>query len=243
LLINSDFSLKICDFGFARMASGKLNDMTDYVATRWYRAPELLLSDKNYGKKVDQWAIGCIMGELIDGEPLFPGESEIDQLYLIQKMLGPLTQEQYELFAMNPRYLGYRFPIITKPETLENRYLGKASKQMISLMNGLLQMDPNKRISSKFIYNPLVEEALAHPYFEGFNFILSKKNPKSKTSFYGNNFFIGKVHEHKKSSLKPSMRRSELETINESANRNAPKMNKQSTWLQRCLPISSDVLH
>lgn len=61
--------------------------MTDYVATRWYRSPELLLGDK-YAKEVDIWAIGCIMGELTDGEPLFPGESEIDQLYVIQKILG-----------------------------------------------------------------------------------------------------------------------------------------------------------
>lgn len=56
--------------------------LTDYVATRWYRSPELLLSE-HYSKEVDIWAIGCIMGELTDGEPLFPGESEIDQLFCI----------------------------------------------------------------------------------------------------------------------------------------------------------------
>jgi cyclin-dependent kinase-like len=56
--------------------------MTDYVATRWYRSPELLLG-YNYSREVDIWAIGCIMGELSDGEPLFPGESEIDQMYVI----------------------------------------------------------------------------------------------------------------------------------------------------------------
>lgn len=148
LLVNSDMSLKICDFGFARTVSGRPNDMTDYVATRWYRAPELLLGDRNYGRKVDQWAVGCIMGELTDGEPLFPGESEVDQLYLIQKVLGPLTSQQAEAFARNPRYLGYRFPPLAKPETLETRYLGKASKGMIELMKGLLQMDPERRISS-----------------------------------------------------------------------------------------------
>ncbi len=64
--------------------------MTDYVATRWYRSPELVLGDR-YSKEVDLWAIGCIMGELTDGEPLFPGESDIDQLYCIQKVKGPLT--------------------------------------------------------------------------------------------------------------------------------------------------------
>lgn len=66
--------------------------MTDYVATRWYRSPELLIGD-NYSKSVDIWAIGCIMGELTDGEPLFPGLSEMDQLYVIQKIQGPLINE------------------------------------------------------------------------------------------------------------------------------------------------------
>ena len=148
LLVNSDLSMKLCDFGFARTMSGKFNDMTEYVATRWYRAPELLLGTRNYGQTVDQWAIGCIMGELIDGEPLFPGESEIDQLYLIQKMLGPMTSEQNEIFKRNPRFLGCKFPDVTKPETLERHYIGKASRKMISFMNQLLQMDPNKRLSS-----------------------------------------------------------------------------------------------
>lgn len=80
LLLNSDNTLKLCDFGFARMANQRGQPFTDYVATRWYRAPELLLGSPNYGKPVDIWAIGCIMGEITDGNPLFPGESEIDQL-------------------------------------------------------------------------------------------------------------------------------------------------------------------
>lgn len=76
-------ALKICDFGFARVVNNKAGQgLTDYVATRWYRAPELLLSN-HYGKEVDIWAIGCIMGEITDGDALFPGESEIDQLFCI----------------------------------------------------------------------------------------------------------------------------------------------------------------
>ena len=122
--------------------------MTDYVATRWYRAPELLLGSNSYGKEVDYWAIGCIMGELIDGQPLFPGESEIDQLYLIQKMLGPLTQEQAGMFARNPRFLGFRFPEILKPETLEKRYIAKLPKKALALLKGLLKMDPSERLTS-----------------------------------------------------------------------------------------------
>ena len=92
LLIDSEGQLKLCDFGFARNipSNSKNPQMTDYVATRWYRSPELLLSDR-YNREVDIWAIGCIMGELTDGEPLFPGESEVDQLFEIQKVLGSLT--------------------------------------------------------------------------------------------------------------------------------------------------------
>lgn len=98
------------------------------------------------------------MGEITDGDPLFPGESEIDQLYLIQKILGMLTPEQEECFRKNPRFLGLSFPDVSKPETLQKHYVGKMSKKAISLMEGFLEMDPSKRITAL--------EALAHPYFE-----------------------------------------------------------------------------
>jgi len=160
LLINPDHSLKLCDFGFARTVTAKnRGDLTDYVATRWYRAPELLLGDTGYGKSVDVWAIGCIMGELTDGQPLFPGESEIDQLYVIQKVMGPLTPEQTEMFLRNPRFLGLKFPDMSRPETLEKRYVGKLTKKALSFMKGLLIMDPSKRLGS--------QDALQHSYFDG----------------------------------------------------------------------------
>jgi len=78
--------MKICDFGFSR-SIGKGNDLTEYVATRWYRSPELLLGIP-YNKTVDLWAVGCIMGEMLDGQPMFPGECEIDQIQLICELLG-----------------------------------------------------------------------------------------------------------------------------------------------------------
>ena len=160
LLINPDHSLKLCDFGFARTVTAKnRGDLTDYVATRWYRAPELLLGDTGYGKSVDVWAIGCIMGELTDGQPLFPGESEIDQLYVIQKVMGPLTPDQTEMFLRNPRFLGLKFPDMSRPETLEKRYVGKLTKKALSFMKGLLIMDPSKRLGA--------HDALQHSYFDG----------------------------------------------------------------------------
>jgi len=170
LLIGLDHKLKLCDFGFARTLPQRGAALTDYVATRWYRAPELLLGWEQkgqgkdtghtaYGQPVDLWAIGCIMGELIDGQPLFPGESEIDQLYLIQRVLGPLTAEQMELFLRNPRFLGLKFPDMTKPETLEKKYLGKCSKRSMQFLKSVLKMHPPDRITS--------HEALMHNYFEG----------------------------------------------------------------------------
>ena len=72
--------LKLCDFGFARTLAGPGARYTDYVATRWYRGPELLTGDTQYGKPVDIWAIGCMLPEMASGAPLFPGESDIDQV-------------------------------------------------------------------------------------------------------------------------------------------------------------------
>lgn len=95
------------------------------------------------------------MGELIDGQPLFPGESEIDQLYVIQKILGPLTDKQHEKFLRNPRFLGVKFPNMNKPETLDKHYFGKLSKKALHFMKGLLRMEQNERFTAK--------AALLHP--------------------------------------------------------------------------------
>ena len=85
------------------------------------------------------------MGEMADGEALFPGDSEIDQLYHIQKILGCFPGELNEEFSRNPRYLGYKFPDLSKPETLEKRYIGKLSNKALSLMSGLLELLPENR--------------------------------------------------------------------------------------------------
>ena len=158
LLITDKMESKLCDFGFARLVSETGEKLTDYVATRWYRAPELLLSQGNYGKEVDYWAIGCIMGELVDGNPLFPGENELDQLHCIQKVLGNFTDKQEEMFYSNPLFNGKNLLNVTKPETLEKRYLGKISKKALSFMKGLLALDPKKRLNGNTVFK--------HAYFE-----------------------------------------------------------------------------
>ena len=160
LLIDTETKeLRLCDFGFARSLSLKKDAaFTDYVATRWYRAPELLLSNQ-YGREIDIWAIGCIMGEISDGDALFPGESEIDQLFCIQKVLGKLPGSLQEKFDSNARFVGFKFPELSKPETLERKYVGKMSAKALSLMNGMLTMEPERRLTAV--------ECLEHPYFDG----------------------------------------------------------------------------
>ncbi|XP_073421999.1 cyclin-dependent kinase-like 5 isoform X5 [Dendrobates tinctorius] len=158
LLISYNDILKLCDFGFARnLSEGSNANYTEYVATRWYRSPELLLGAP-YGKAVDMWSVGCILGELSDGQPLFPGESEIDQLFTIQKVLGPLPSEQMKLFYSNPRFHGMRFPAVNHPQSLERRYLGIISSVLLDLMKNLLKLNPSDRY--------LTEQCLNHPAFQ-----------------------------------------------------------------------------
>lgn len=160
LLLHSDNSLRLCDFGFARIYNTSMNDLTDYVATRWYRSPELLLGTTNYGLASDMWAIGCIMAELIDGQALFPGESELDQIFMIQKLLGNFTPQQQEVFRKNKRFTNETLRDITKTETtIERKYGRKANKKTLHFLKSLLVIDPDKRLT--------VDEALHHPIFEG----------------------------------------------------------------------------
>uniref|UniRef100_A0A669DUD4 Cyclin dependent kinase like 5 n=1 Tax=Oreochromis niloticus TaxID=8128 RepID=A0A669DUD4_ORENI len=144
--------------GFARnLSEGTDANYTEYVATRWYRSPELLLGAP-YGKAVDMWSVGCILGELSDGQPLFPGESEIDQLFTIQKVLGPLPPEQMKLFYNNPRFHGLRFPTVSHPQTLERRYLGIIDAALLDLLKNMLLLNPTERF--------LTEQSLNHHAFQ-----------------------------------------------------------------------------
>ncbi|XP_055894495.1 cyclin-dependent kinase-like 5 isoform X2 [Biomphalaria glabrata] len=156
LLISKEGILKLCDFGFARSITGGTDGLyTDYVATRWYRSPELLIGAP-YGKPVDIWAIGCIMGELADGQALFPGDSEIDQLYVIQKILGPLPDDQMKLFHKNPRFHGLKFPAVRKPKTLEKHYQGVLTSVALDFMKSCLHLDACDRATSEDCVNHII---------------------------------------------------------------------------------------
>ena len=84
------------------------------------------------------WAIACIMGELADGDPLFPGDSEIDQLYVIQKMLGPITRAHMRTFIENPRFMGLQFPDMSHPDMLPSRYSNVMSGRHLRFMNSVV---------------------------------------------------------------------------------------------------------
>lgn len=111
LLISSTGVLKLCDFGFARTyKSGQ--KLTEYVSTRWYRAPELLVGGKNYNMPVDVWAIGCVFYEMQTGIPLFAGSNDIDTLCEIIKTRGNLTEDLLQMVSSNPDYYGTKVCII-----------------------------------------------------------------------------------------------------------------------------------
>ncbi|XP_049645830.1 cyclin-dependent kinase-like 2 [Suncus etruscus] len=156
ILISQTGVVKLCDFGFARTLAAPGEVYTDYVATRWYRAPELLVGDVKYGKAVDVWAIGCLVTEMLMGEPLFPGDSDIDQLYHITTCLGNLIPRHQELFYKNPVFTGARLPEIKEIESLERRY-PKLSEVVIDLAKKCLHIDPDKR--------SFCAELLQHDFF------------------------------------------------------------------------------
>ena len=98
------------------------------------------------------------MGELVDGQPVFPGESEVDQIYVTQKVLGPLTNHQQEIFSKNERFIGLKIPAVTRPETIFKRYRNKLSEKALDFMHQCLQMDPENRLTA--------EQAVQHPWFD-----------------------------------------------------------------------------
>lgn len=86
LLVNANCDLKICDFGLARPTSDDNEFMTEYVVTRWYRAPELVLNSSDYTAAIDVWSVGCIFMELLNKKPLFPGKDNLQQMHLLTEV-------------------------------------------------------------------------------------------------------------------------------------------------------------
>ncbi|KAI5655433.1 hypothetical protein M9H77_32620 [Catharanthus roseus] len=154
LFVNANCDLKIGDFGLARTTS-ETDFMTEYVVTRWYRAPELLLNCSEYTAAIDIWSVACIFGEIITREPLFPGKDYVHQLRLITELLGtPDDTSLRFLRSDNARKYVRQLPKYPKQQ-FSARFPNKPPLA-IDLLEKMLVFDPSKRIT--------VEEALCHPY-------------------------------------------------------------------------------
>mmetsp|Transcript_28933 Transcript_28933/g.56589 ORF Transcript_28933/g.56589 Transcript_28933/m.56589 type:complete len:526 (-) Transcript_28933:176-1753(-) len=144
--------LKLCDFGSARKLGTKTDTgpLTDYVATRWYRAPELLLSFNRYNKSVDMWSFGCVMAELTDGKPLFAGTSDLDQLCTIQKAIGPLTSDQSRRYMELSDFCGVKCPTTNTPGAVFRQRFGTSmSVPQLQVLQAIIKMEPSHRLTAK----------------------------------------------------------------------------------------------
>jgi len=155
LLIDPETAvLKLCDWGSAKLLV-KDQPNVSYICSRYYRAPELIFGAVNYTTAIDVWSTGCVMAELLLGTPLFPGESSVDQLVEIIKILGSPTRE--EIQSMNKSFNDFDFPGVSGVP-FEKVFRSAVPESALDLLSQLLQYDPKKRP------NPL--EACAHPFFD-----------------------------------------------------------------------------
>ncbi|KAG6780145.1 hypothetical protein POTOM_012999 [Populus tomentosa] len=150
----STHQLKLCDFGSAKvLVKGEPN--VSYICSRYYRAPELIFGATEYTTAIDIWSTGCVMAELLLGQPLFPGESGVDQLVEIIKVLGTPTRE--EIKCMNPNYTEFKFPQI-KPHPWHKVFQKRLPPEAVDLVCRFFQYSPNLRCTAL--------EACIHPFFD-----------------------------------------------------------------------------
>eukprot|EP00126_Sphaerothecum_destruens_P006559 Sdes_comp19419_c0_seq1m10771 len=157
IAVNENCDLKILDFGLARIADP---EMTGYVATRWYRAPEIMLTWKRYDKAVDIWSVGCIFSELLTQKTLFPGTDHVNQLTLITDVVG--TPNDKVIDSIESETARNYVKSMPKREKIPlSRLLPRASPTALDLLEKMLVFDPSARITA--------EEALKHPYLAQFH--------------------------------------------------------------------------
>ncbi|XP_036906353.1 cyclin-dependent kinase-like 3 isoform X3 [Sturnira hondurensis] len=156
ILVSQSGITKLCDFGFARTLAAPGDIYTDYVATRWYRAPELVLKDTCYGKPVDIWALGCMIIEMATGNPFLPSSSDLDLLHKIVLKVGNLTPHLQNIFSKSPVFAGVILPQVQHPKNARKKY-PKLNGLLADAVHACLQIDPAERISST--------DLLHHEYF------------------------------------------------------------------------------
>jgi serine/threonine protein kinase len=156
ILVNPSGDIKLADFGLAIGSAGQSHQLINYVVTRWYRAPELLLDQKHYSYSIDMWSVGCILGEMLARRPLFRGNSSKDQLRLILSLIGKPAAKDVE-FVDKPRYKEMLLKMQEKAKIPWNKIFSKATPETLDLLDQLLQFSPDYRVDAT--------DALAHPYF------------------------------------------------------------------------------
>ncbi|XP_072911355.1 mitogen-activated protein kinase 15 isoform X2 [Hemitrygon akajei] len=166
ILLDSDCFVKLCDFGLARCINQIQEEqgnpaLTEYVATRWYRAPEILLASPRYTKGVDMWSVGCILGEMLLGKPLFPGTSSINQIERIMSVIPAPSNEDVQ--SINSDYgASVVQKVLTRPRTSIDQLLPSSTPpDALDLLNKLLIFNPDYRLTA--------EQALGHPYLSRFH--------------------------------------------------------------------------
>jgi mitogen-activated protein kinase 15 len=164
ILINSDCQIKIADFGLARSVASTGEDtnikLTDYVATRWYRAPEILLGSTKYSKAVDMWSVGCILGELIVGKAIYQGTSTLNQIEKVLELIGKPKPEDIESIE-SPHAATILSSINVSKKKSFQSFFTNASELALDFLRRLLVFNPHHRLT--------VEEALKHKYLEQFS--------------------------------------------------------------------------
>ncbi|XP_005103874.1 extracellular signal-regulated kinase 2 isoform X2 [Aplysia californica] len=169
ILLDSECVVKLCDFGLARSLTQISMDeagdpnLTEYVATRWYRAPEILLASHRYTKGVDMWSLGCILGEMLLGKPLFPGSSTLNQIERIMGSIPPPSRSDIDSLKSS-----YGASVLEKAASAAGRHrksfddlLPDSPADGTDLMKKLLHFNPDKRITA--------DEALRHPFVQRFH--------------------------------------------------------------------------
>lgn len=155
LLIDKSNNLKLADFGLARAFGIPMRTYTHEVVTLWYRAPEVLLGSRHYSTAIDMWSVGCIFAEMaMQGAPLFPGDSEIDQIFKIFRILGTPNEDTWPSVSTLPDYKP-TFPQWSRQDLM--KIVPTLDESGIDLLKRTLIYDTAKRISAK--------RALLHPYF------------------------------------------------------------------------------
>ncbi|XP_052805726.1 cyclin-dependent kinase 2-like [Mya arenaria] len=156
LLIDKQGNIKLADFGLARAFGVPVRTYTHEVVTLWYRAPEILLGSKFYSTPVDVWSLGCIFAEMITRRPLFPGDSEIDQLFRIFRTLGTPDETIWPNVTQLPDFKS-SFP--KWPQQPVSSILPHLCPDGQDLLTKMMKYEPSQRVSAK--------TALSHPYFSG----------------------------------------------------------------------------